>query len=534
MGIMKQIIEKRTVLFLLAVNLVFVAIVAAILPFEYGTGDDRLMAWTASGYLTGHPDFHTLYMNVIFSWLECQLYIWFPNVEWHTWMFLVIHVLSLSAIGYVVLDGKNGKVAKAALLLALYSMGLLFLTHIQFTTTAGMAATAGMMLIVLKRRYVPGVLLFLLGSLVRYPSAMLCGLMTAALYPLAISRLGFDWRQLGALAICAIGAFSLQRFDAFVYQRDPEWKEIYEYDRLRAELHDNSNVWRLYGNFPEGVTEQRFNSWVGIIEYKDVLSEEEIRACLEVIENDTAYHGIRGLKKVKNIRGQLFGLWPWFVVFAVLVVGGVLNCNNGKERVLTVVGALAFPMAMAFVVLNVRMMERAFLCGWLPMALLLTGVVEYRKPKTLPILVAASLLVLLLALLRWPSSHPTNRQRYRDNCGLVRFGERQGGKYFVMDVVSWCEYPFGLRYRFQDEKSKVISLKNISAAMVGNDDYVFMLERKTKEWLVHDMDSLFKLSNESKTVGVDELGSNDTYVLFRLTEATQKSCCSASLGFSTN
>ncbi len=104
----------------------------------------------------------------------------------------------------------------------------------------------------------------------------------------------------------------------------------------------------------------------------------------------------------------------------------------------------------------------------------------------------------------------------------------------MMDVVSWCEYPFGLRYRFQDEKSKVISLKNISAAMVGNDDYVFMLERKTKEWLVHDMDSLFKLSNESKTVGVDELGSNDTYVLFRLTEATQKSCCSASLGFSTN
>ena len=217
--------QKRPFLCLLFVNLVFLTLAIVLLPFSYECVDDRFLAWVTSGYLSGHPEFHTVYMHTFYAWIESRLYMMLPQIEWHTWLFLVIHLTSLSVIGYCLLKTDQNKWVKCASLLLLYVLEIYFLTHLQFTTTAGLVATAGMMLIVSRKEYGTGVALFFLGVIIRYKAAMFCGVVVAALYPLVLLRQGFVKRQLIVLGLCAVGAFGLSLVDDYIYSLDPTWEE---------------------------------------------------------------------------------------------------------------------------------------------------------------------------------------------------------------------------------------------------------------------------------------------------------------------
>ena len=52
---LKVLFYKRPILCLLAVNVLFMALVVVCLPFGFEPVDDRCLAWVTSGYLTGHP-----------------------------------------------------------------------------------------------------------------------------------------------------------------------------------------------------------------------------------------------------------------------------------------------------------------------------------------------------------------------------------------------------------------------------------------------------------------------------------------------
>lgn len=513
---LKVLFDKRPILCLLAVNVLFMALVVVCLPFGFEPVDDRCLAWVTSGYLTGHPGYHTVYMHVFYAWIESRLYSLMPQIEWHTWLFLAIHLSSITVIGHCVLKSGNNGFVKSIALLLLYVMELYFLTHFQFTTTACLAATAGMLLVVLKHNYVLGIILFFIGTLIRYQAAMFCGLMTAALYPLVILVKGFDIRQITTLIVCVIGAVGLHFIDIQMYSIDPRWKEMREADILRGKVYDNSNIWRVYSNPSEVISQEDLDGMACPFPYApDCLWEnrsnidgfwdnDKLNAFLQKVEENTTYKGIQGLKKVKNIPVQL-ARYPFLFAVALLVVVGVLlSLDNKRQRMALIMGTLCFPVILAYISLNVRLNERSLLCGWLPLVLLPLCVAPRFKRISMFLSSIAILLVGVFIVKSMPASKPyVEYSRQRE---LVDYGKELGAKFIYSENPFYpeTEYPFGIRYHglvkvYSDGNLGICNNVNIEG------DCVFLDEKGKK----HQGDIV-------PGFGLEELKTNDNYVLYRL------------------
>ena len=110
---MKQVIQKilsnRYALFALVLiaNIAYVALLASVLPIRYEENDDIMMAMIANGSYSGAPDYHLVYINVIYGYVLTLLYGWTSAVEWYTLSFMVLHVLSMSFLSYCILTTPN-------------------------------------------------------------------------------------------------------------------------------------------------------------------------------------------------------------------------------------------------------------------------------------------------------------------------------------------------------------------------------------------------------------------------------------------
>ncbi len=499
----RNVFDKHTFVFLLAANVVFFALVVAALPFAFELVDDWHMAWITSGYLSGEPDAHTLFMNFFYGWLLVGLYDVMPSVEWYSWLMLGTHLVSLTILGKCIVKSKHGKITEVFSLLILYVVEIRCLVNFGFTTTAGIGATAALMLIVHERKYWQGCLLFLIASMVRFHSAMFCGLCVAAMYPLIILRRGFCWQQLVALGFCAFAGGGVKYADKLVYMSDPEWKETYEYNGIRAKLYDNSNIWRLYSSAI--VSEEDLNSWSGGMDVDWPV--ERLESCLGYIEKETSWHGIPGLKKVKNIPRELAFFWPWLLMLAFVFIGSALNCNSRKEMGLLMIGVIAMPLALALVSLNTRLNERAFLCGWIPCVLLLVILVPVKRHRFW--LSLAALLALAYVIVKMPSSHP--RMIYRKQKEMVDCGQRHGAECLITKVDA-VTYPFGIRPFLY---TTLIQTSDVTKEMLDEGACVALLKNESSQ-----EDSLTIKEQMGDKLGVDietiELCSNDAYVLVRL------------------
>lgn len=515
----KNMVEKCPVAWVLAVNVVFMTFVVLALPFTFDCVDDTNMMWRMAGYYF-NSDFHTFYINVIYAWIEWKLYTLVPSVEWHTWLFLAVHCASLTAIGFSVVKTSNPLWAKLVLFLLVYCVEVFNLVHMQFTTTAGLAATAGMLLVVKDKKYGMGLLLFVLGSLIRFNAAMFCGLMTAALYPFAVLRHGFDRKQLGMLALCAAAGYALHRVDVAVYMSDDYWKERYTYDMLRGKVYDNSNMWRVYSSSAEGITREDLDGMGGVYvpdwewenreHIKGILSEEKLERFLEVVEEQTAYKGIPGLKKVKNIPLQLSGFRLPFAIALFVIVACLLNSEQRKERIALLFGALCFPMILAYMALDVRLNFRAFFCGWMPLMLMASLLTPFKRKASWLCYVVASALMVQYTYNWMPESSPHSpKEKYRMQKELVEIGKSQGANY----LFNWADVPlyaFGQRLPIQP-----YNLSDVTE-MVDNDEYVVMSPKQEMEDCQSFLKTLLDRKDASLQVEFAELCSNGTYVLFRL------------------
>ena len=435
----KEMFAKWPFVCLLAVNVAFIAFVVTLLPFQFETCDDYTIAWRHSGYMFGKASAFDLIMHYYWAWFELQLYHVFPSVEWHTWLFLIIHLLSLSSIGFCIAKSQWNWKSGIVTFVFLYAIELYVLTNLQFTTTAGLAATAGLLLIIIVNKYWSGIVLFLLASMIRYESAMFCGVIVAAMYPLVVLRRGFHWPQLAVLALCAICGVVMKYVDKQVYMKDPEWRVVYEYNKLRSKVYDSSNIWRLYSSGI--VSERELDLWSGgVFMEMDNWPTERLGKCLDFMEKETAWRGIPGIKKMKNIPLQLKQFWPWFVILSLVFAGCALNCKNRKERWLLLLGIISLPLALSWVALNIRLNGRAFLCGWIPCVLLPLILIPTERKRLWSSL--ATLLLIVNVVMNAPSPNP--RDIYRQQKEVVDCGIRNGAKCFITGVGD-IKYPFGIR-----------------------------------------------------------------------------------------
>jgi hypothetical protein len=211
----------------------------------YETNDDLMMQMIASGFHTGHPDAHLVFTNVLIGWALRFLYGAWAGCNWYLIYLLAVHYAALTAIAFLVVSRRGGW--RFALLYVGFFLVVetRILLYPQFTTTAFLAGTAGLLLLVDGLRpgqtahwpkVIAGILFVGLMCLIREPVALLLVVIAG---PFLLERLGLaGWRRLlGTGLACAAIFLVLHGINRWAYQCDPAWAEFLEYNRMRGEIH---------------------------------------------------------------------------------------------------------------------------------------------------------------------------------------------------------------------------------------------------------------------------------------------------------
>jgi hypothetical protein len=239
----------------------------------YETDDDLGMQMIASGFYTGQPSEYLVFTSFLIGWPLRFFYSLWPGCNWYFAYLVAVHYAALTAIAFVVLSRWRR-----------WPFGLLYVgffllveTHIllelQFTTTAFLAGTAGLLLLVdglqsgRTRRWSLVIAGFAFSALMVMIREAVAPMLLLIALPFLIERFGLaGWRRLlGAGLACGALFVALQGMNRWYYDRDPAWAEFREFNSLRGQIHDHrlqlfipqaapavgwsTNDARLFGNF---------------------------------------------------------------------------------------------------------------------------------------------------------------------------------------------------------------------------------------------------------------------------------------------
>ncbi len=228
----------------------------ALLRPAYGTNDDIQIIATASGYMGGKPFPFLIFSNVLLGFLLNFLYGLNPVINWEMWLFIAIHFCSSWGLIYLVL-GQPLKISSkifGAMIIILSSM--YFVLNLTYTTVAVIASIAGFCLLLTavqqpgmpgQSKFLFGVVLILVGSLVRYESPVM---VFVILVPaVIICHRFFPMKNL--ILACAIsGALGLSGyiFNLAYQHQFPDWYFFYTYTFTRGMLHDTPRLVNASGS----------------------------------------------------------------------------------------------------------------------------------------------------------------------------------------------------------------------------------------------------------------------------------------------
>jgi hypothetical protein len=233
------------ILWAAVVNLILFGLFLACATPVYETNDDMMMQMIASGFYTGHPDGHLVFTNVLIGWVLKFLYGTWAGCNWYFIYLMAVHYTALTAIAFLVASRRGGWLFTLFYAGFFLIVELHILLHLQFTTTAFLAGTAGLLLLVDGLRpghpahwpkVMAGVAFAGLMCLIREPVALL---LAGIACPFLLERMGLaEWRRLLGTGLAFAGVFLvLHGINRWAYQRDPAWAEFSEYNRMRGEIH---------------------------------------------------------------------------------------------------------------------------------------------------------------------------------------------------------------------------------------------------------------------------------------------------------
>lgn len=255
--------ERMPLRFSLLAVLILQLLVVAVFRPSYETIDDVLMTMGASGKgISLAPDQHLVFTNILIGDVLKLLYTSAPSLPWYGLYLLVVHFFAQSAILYCALtigrtvsnDRRTG-VRLGLYLLCFGLVELQFLNRMQFTTTAFVAAEAGIfsLLLAWRRRVLnpdapvlgplaAAVALLVVGGMIRLESLAMALLAAGPLVLLFLQ--GAARRTLVPCGVAVIVAAVLVAgavvYDHSAYEQDPNWQGYRELNRLRGNFHDSS------------------------------------------------------------------------------------------------------------------------------------------------------------------------------------------------------------------------------------------------------------------------------------------------------
>jgi hypothetical protein len=225
---------------LLVVSALFAGALASFTP-AFRSNDDTVMAMIASGTgIATVPDPHLVYIQVDLGRLLAALYRRLPAVPWYGLLQVLAQLAAHAAVLGVLLTDAPWRRALPAYVLFAVAVGLPLLITLQFTTTACVVTSAGLLCLLSSpappasapsgRRAAVGAGLAVLGSLIRIEAFALTLLVAVPVVILVLARRDRAGRRTTIVALLAIllGAGALRLRDRAVYSRDPEWASFLE------------------------------------------------------------------------------------------------------------------------------------------------------------------------------------------------------------------------------------------------------------------------------------------------------------------
>lgn len=363
----------------------------------FETNDDIVMLMISSGAYSGTPDFHLVFINVIYGLLLKELYLILPGLEWYTFLFCLLHITSFSIILWVYCKRITTVWGQLLLLLLLLVLQARFIVGFQFTTTASIVACAGLSLYFERGRMVKfiGLFLFLIGSLIRFEAAMLCFGVYAPVMIFPLSGRIRSKRQFlnaGLILFAILVIPMLARVvDTQVYRHNPEWRNYVDYNRVRGALNDNPNFIKLLNN----------NSACSVADIDDLWNLANFIADPAILD----LHTITQVKEALDIKPLIdkspnLQTWICFYMDTIVCIL-LLMILLMLERKVTyqwglLLSGLSFFMLLSWISLNATVKERVFLSAIIPLMLIIILLITCYQKKIWKIVVLSVFYLLTL------------------------------------------------------------------------------------------------------------------------------------------
>ena len=344
----------------LACNIVYFAVMAALLPMGFEENDDVMMAMIANGTYSGTPDYHLVYINVLYGWVLAALYGLTKAVEWYTLSFAVLHIIAMTCLSYCVLTTPNrARWEKVLWLIVLYVLWTRIIVALQFTTTAGLVCVAGAMMLLResKKARWTGVALVVIGALIRFMAAGLVGLLMA---PIIVYTYRLNWRRYIPVVVMLTLVVGCRVLNQYTYDRDPEWKYYRAYNQFRAQLNDNPNAYKMPSSqLPEGIDGMDYQLLLRFIPDAEQIDLAAIRQLSATVGEVPFKQQLLNLHRLDKY-------WVEVVMLLGLLVLMILTTGNKTKYIFLILYTLFVTVLMVHVSLDGFLKNRVFLCMLMP------------------------------------------------------------------------------------------------------------------------------------------------------------------------
>jgi len=361
----KELRYGASIIFL--ISLIFFVFSVYFLPIKFQTNDDVAMCQIASGASTGTPETRLIFINIIYGIVLSFFYKIFSGIEWYTVFFSIIHIVSLSIIVYTFLRTKKSILIKKVSVILLYVLEFTIIQNLQFTTTAAIAALAGTILLFKKKNIyiIIGIILFLIGTLIRFHSGMLVMLLMLPCFFYEYFLKEKNIRIIISVAICICIAFIFQLIDKQAY-KVKEWSYYNEYNAVRGYLLGNPNKYKIINDLPSDISINQYRLFLTHFidgKYIDLKKINELKHLVKNIPQPAKYKNI--FPFINNFS---------FILYLIAISFAVLFSSVDKKNKIFILSYAVFLLIIFLIISSDGIIShRVFIAMFFPIIFFLYG-----------------------------------------------------------------------------------------------------------------------------------------------------------------
>lgn len=352
---------------LLLLHIIVFALLSWVLPIQYEENDDVMMCMIANGIYGGEPDCHLVFINAIIGYLLKSLYNVTHAIEWYTLMLAIIQIVSMSTLAYQIITAdKFSKWLKICCCSLLYLFWIRIIATFQFTTTSGISAFAGCVILLNGKKwdYIYAFLLILTSALIRIEVALMMLLLFSPLF----LRMVISYRKhIVTFTILTLLVISCPLIDNTFYST-PEWKYFKQYNTLRGKINDNPNFFRAKEKLPDGISyDEDYHMFLWGVGDGKVFSLDKVRDIYNTLHHPSF---MVKLKHFKNIVVSKKYFIPVLIILLLTLLVIINTKSSYRWYLLAIIGL--FIGVFVLISMNAYVKDRVFLCMLLPISYALT------------------------------------------------------------------------------------------------------------------------------------------------------------------